>query len=652
MQHNKTILFTSLILVIIFAFVAPASATIALEKQRQLYSDAKSALKKGHLRKFSRISKKLVDYPLYGYLQYDYLSRRLSSVSESRIKDFISVYDDSPISKRMRYRWLRNLERRGKWAAYVDEYKPGGSTKYQCAYARALYKTKQFDKANKEAEKLWLVGKSQPQKCDSVFEKWKKHGGMTKEHIWARIDLAMAKGRVSLARFIAKSLNKKERRWVKRWRKMHKRPAENLHRKYYQTDEAIPNKIVRHGVKRLARRDAGAAADYWEQVREKHLKTAAEAVLKIDEYIARQAGFQKHPRALEWMGKLQNPDEDVQLWRIRAALAQQDWWSALSWIDTLPADERNSDQWRYWRGRILEIQSNTLPALKPASERIFSTLSENRSYHGFLAADRLGSEYKFQSDPLNFSQKELDEIEKVPGITRSRELLHLGMKVDARREWNFVTRKFNDEDLKKASVLASQWGWHDRAISTIAKAAHYDDLEVRFPTAHKDIITEQAQDQGIEAAWIYGVLRQESIFMADARSHAGALGLMQLMPSTGRLTARELKFRIRSNKELLNIKKNIRLGSAYLRRMLDENNGNSALATASYNAGPYRVKKWLPEEDMPADIWVETIPYNETRKYVRRVMSYTVIYDEKLGGQRGLISTRMPVIKARNSEDS
>jgi soluble lytic murein transglycosylase len=140
--------------------------------------------------------------------------------------------------------------------------------------------------------------------------------------------------------------------------------------------------------------------------------------------------------------------------------------------------------------------------------------------------------------------------------------------------------------------------------------------------------------------------------MADARSGAGALGLMQLMPRTGRLTARQLKFRIRSNRELLNVKKNIRLGAAYLRRMLDENDGNGVLATASYNAGPYRVKTWLPNQDMPADIWVETIPYNETRNYVRRVMSYTVIYDKKLNGKTGLMPSRMPVIKARKGVSS
>ena len=175
---------------------------------------------------------------------------------------------------------------------------------------------------------------------------------------------------------------------------------------------------------------------------------------------------------------------------------------------------------------------------------------------------------------------------------------------------------------------------------------------MRFPVAYKDQILHRAKDSKVDPAWVYGIMRQESIFMTDARSDAGALGLMQIMPRTGRFTARAENVRIHSNRDLLNISKNIRLGTAYLRRMLDENEGNSVLATASYNAGPYRVRQWLPNKDMPSDLWVETIPYSETRNYVRRVMSYTVIYDHKLGGKITSIHSRMPEIKPRGSVDS
>lgn len=650
LAFNKYTIFA--VLSVIFLTASwPVHATVNLEKQRQIFTEAKKALKKGHLRTFSRLSKKLIDYPLYGYLQYDYIRKRISRIPKKRLEEFIELYEDSPMSGRMRYNWLRSLYRQGKWKTFIEEYRGSSNTKLRCYYAYALYKTKAYEKADVEAENLYLVGKSQPRACDRVFKEWAKRGGITREHKWKRIELAMSRGRLSLAKFIAKNMKKSDRIWVQRWRKMHRRPAENLLRKYLHSDNPIAKKIERHGIKRLARRDAGAAADAWENIRENHQKISPEEVKAIDQYIALQGAYQQHPRALEWLSKIQSPSDKVQLWRIRTALAQQDWWAALTWIEALPTEARNSDQWQYWRGRILELQSESLPVLKTAAQRVYSSLAVKRNYHGFLAADKLGQPYQMASDPLQFSQQELDKIAQIPGIARARELFFIGMVSDARREWNHTILDFNETQLKQASVLAKQMGWHDRAILTVAKAAHFDDLELRFPTAHKNIIEKQAREQGIEAAWVYGVLRQESSFMADARSHAGALGLMQLMPRTGRLTARALKFRIRSNRDILNIRKNIRLGTAYLRRMLDKNDGNSVLATASYNAGPYRVKKWMPPKDMPSDLWVEIIPFNETRKYVKKVMSYTMIYDKKLGGQNNLLASRMPVIKAREEID-
>ncbi len=627
-------------------------ASMPISEQRALFKKADIALKKGQYRRFSSIANKITDYPLYGYLQYDYLRKRLNRTDESKIEHFINTYDDSPIAGRMRQKWLRNLARNKDWDKFLAHYQPGGGTKSRCTYAHALYSTSQVDRANEVAESLWLVGKSQPKTCDVVFKLWQKNGGITREHLWERVRLAMNKGQVSLVKFLAKRMNKTDRNWVNHWRKMRRRPAENLLRKVYQEDSPIPNMIVRYGIKRLARRDVDAAADFWETIRDRHIKQTPVEAAKIDRFIALRGAYQNHPRALEWLGNIASPNEMIQEWRIRAALAQQDWWAALHWIEALPEKERITDQWRYWRARILELQSDSLPALQMASERLYSELSEQRSFHGFMAADRLGSSYELKSNPLDFAPKTLDKIAKLPGIVRAKELFFLGRIIDARREWTRATRTLNKLDLQKASLLASQWGWHDRAIFTVARGSHFSDLELRFPMAYKNIVLSQSKKNNVEAPWVYGVLRQESAFMADARSGAGAMGLMQLMPGTGRLTARHLNFRIRSNRDLLNVNTNIRLGSAYLRRMLDRNEGNGVLATASYNAGPNRVKKWLPNQDMPSDVWVDTIPYKETRSYVKRVMSYTVIYDNKLTGKPSLMSSRMPLIKARKKKES
>ena len=638
--------------VILLAPTMSVHASVSIENQRNIFIHAEKALRRNQLYRFERLKKQLTNYPLLPYLEFSYLRRRITRVPESRIQQFIEKNQDSPLADRMHYFWLRNLARKRLWQKFLANYTPTSNDKMQCYKTQALYADNQFEAADKLAESLWVVGKSQPHVCDEAFRIWQKRGKLTDDLRWKRISLAMHHGRVSLARFIARPMSRSDRDWVERWIKMRLRPASSLLRKIYAVDAPIPNMIVRYGVKRLARRDADAAHDFWETERIKQLKSNPADVKKVDEYIALQASYQKHPRALKWLSAINDPDESIRPWRIRVALAQGDWWSALTWIEALPLEERNSEMWRYWRARILEIQSASLPALETAAERIFASLSENRSYHGFLAAEKIGAEKNLKSDTLVYSENELKTVEDIPGIERAKELFLLRKKVDARREWEFAMNNFNETQLKKASVLAKQWGWYDRAISTVAKASHFDDLEVRFPIAYKTQILHRARDNNVDPAWVYGIMRQESIFMTDARSNAGALGLMQIMPRTGRFTARAEKIRIHSNRDLLNISKNIRLGTAYLRRMLDESEGNSVLATAAYNAGPYKVRQWLPNKDMPSDIWVETIPYSETRNYVRRVMSYTVIYDHKLGGKITSIHSRMPEIKPRSMVDS
>lgn len=639
--------FTMILLFLVQPVAASASTNTSMEKQRKEFSEALNHLKKGHYRSFSRAKKRLEDYPLYGYLEYEYLRRRLGRVPDKRIEDFLETYQDLPVADRLLYSWLRHFARRHQWQAFLDHYEEGGGTRLQCQKALALFKTNREEEAMALVDELWVVGKSQPRTCDAPFEKWQAKGGMTREKIWQRIDLSMQARRLSLTRFLEKQLDKDDRVWVQRWRAMYRHPAENLHRNVYHKDIPIARKIVRHGIKRLARRDVAAASAAWKRIRDKHYKSEPEETQSIDQYIALRAALAKHPEALELLSELENPSEKAKEWRVRAALSKQEWWTALNWIEALPREERESENWRYWRGRILEMQSKNLPVLRTASERIFTSLAKERSYHGFLAADRMGLPYNIESQPLEFSEDELRETENIPAIQRARELFFLKRFADARREWHREISDYDEVALRKAAVLASRWGWHDRAIATVAMSEHFDDIELRFPMAYRDLIESYSGKLSVDPAWVYGVVRQESGFMTDARSHAGALGLMQIMPKTGRLAARELKTRLRSSREILDVRKNIHLGAAYLRRMLKEQGGNSALATASYNAGPYRVRKWMPETAMPADLWVESIPYTETRNYVRRVMAYTVIYDFRLDGKLEQIQKRMPDVEPK-----
>ena len=223
-------------------------------------------------------------------------------------------------------------------------------------------------------------------------------------------------------------------------------------------------------------------------------------------------------------------------------------------------------------------------------------------------------------------------LQQNPGVQRAQELYALDRITEARREWDRVITKLDEELIKLAAVMAHDWQWYDNAILTVAKTSHRKDLHLRFPTPYKDLIFQTAENYGIDPEWIYGVTRRESAFNMYARSSAGALGLMQILPSTARMQSKSLGMARPSHEDLLESERNILLGASYLNKMLERFSGNQVLATAAYNAGPNRVSKWLPKEGdkVSADIWVDTIPYKETREYVRAVMAYAIIFEWKL----------------------
>jgi soluble lytic murein transglycosylase len=243
---------------------------------------------------------------------------------------------------------------------------------------------------------------------------------------------------------------------------------------------------------------------------------------------------------------------------------------------------------------------------------------------------------------------ELSAIEQLPGVRRAHELYLLGNRLDARREWFYATEDMPAERLRLAALLANRWGWHDRAILSASQANYWSDLALRFPLPHRESIFTNARRYDLDPALIYGVIRQESIFMEDAVSAVGALGLMQLMPATGKQTARELNIQYGGNQALLQSERNIQLGSAYLNSLMIRYNGSPVLAAAAYNAGPSRVTRWLPEDaDMDATLWTERIPFKETRTYVRRVLTYATIFDWRLEQPVTRLSTRLPTVRQR-----
>lgn len=620
---------------------APCQETVDPGRARTQFLEAERALKQGKHAQFRSLLAHLRHYPLYPYLLRQDLERRLGTATSDEIADFLKTYEDSLPAETLRTAWLKVLARQQRWAEYLKFYTPQTDTELRCHRHWALYRTGQKDKAFQDVERIWLSGKSQPDACDPVFEAWHASGRLTPKLVWQRVNLALEAGRTGLARYLKRYLEPAEAQWVERWIEVHQSPEKALKNPALAADHPRARAIVAYGVRRMARKDPLAAVSAWDRIKDRYSFAPAERAA-VERRLALALASKDRRESLERLAAIQPNlmDKQTREWRVRAALGQEDWNAAITWIDRLAEDERQEARWQYWRARALDALGQ-----RQEAQELYADLARTRSYYGFLAADRSGRPYEFGHRPISFSEEELAATEKIPGIARARELFALGRTMEARREWHFTTRRLNETQLNQAAKLAHRWGWHDRAILTLARSTHRDDLELRFPVLYQDSVLAHAKAQRIDPAWAFAVMRQESAFVADARSHAGALGLMQIMPDTGKRLAKTLKTKLKNPNQLLDVGTNIRFGITYLRRMLNKTNENAVMATAAYNAGITRVRQWTPREGaMPADLWVEMVPFYETRNYLTNVFAYTAIYEYRMGRAPTPLNKRMPYV--------
>ncbi len=623
---------------------APADET-DLARQRAGFLAAEEALEQNDGARYRQLKNQLKDYPLYPYLEFQELSGKVASLPSDPVNRFLSRYGDTPLANRLRLIWLNELAKRGDWQDYLSFYQPTDNATRQCFYLRALIETGRPEGAWPGVEPVWLSGHSRPDACDPVFDAWRQAGKLTTNLVWQRIDLAMAANRTRLAKYLGRFLPSSEQGWLETWLAIHKQPQKILDLSPFEQPHRYREKILLHGLKRLARSDTDAALSGWDVLSERY-SFNTEQRYQADRILALAVIRSDHPQAMQRLDRLTPRSEDSRLLetRIRAALSRQAWESALSWIQALPQDLASEERWRYWQARSLEALGD-----KKQARTLYQALSKERSYYGFLAADRIGREYRLNHTPLTIPSDRLTTLSSRMGLRRAGELFALGRFSDARREWRMAVADLDRAELQTAAKLAQNWGWHEQAIFTLARTHYWDDLELRFPVEHQQKIDREAARQQLNNAWVYAVVRQESAFASDARSSAGALGLMQLMPYTARYTARQINQRRPALNDLLRPETNIRLGTAYLRHVLGRLNDHPVLATAAYNAGPHRVSQWLPERTLPADIWVETIPFKETRRYTQRVLTYAVIYDQRLGNKVIGLDQRMPPVQPQNT---
>ncbi len=648
MQTNALMIGVRQLLSAVFALVMlPAMAAIPenpLATQRQQFLDAEQAFKSGRLGHYRQLEQQLRDYPLHPYLEFAEIRRDLEHADYKNIYLFLDKHAGSPLALRLQQEWLKTLARKKQWRLLVDSYYFTPDIAMQCDFAHALFQIKEPQRAYSVLEGVWLTGKHLPNNCEAPIARWHQDGAISQELVWERIRLTMQANQINLGMTLAQYVDADDRFWVRMWAKVRRDPTyvEEIYDRFGDEDSQLLRWIIGDGIARLAFKDGPAAVKLWQGWREEFDFASSERD-RIERHLALALAKEDPYSGHEWLAKvsINTGDKRAQELYILTALTDQDWDTALAWLDRLDGEDKHSDRWRYWRGRVLEAMGQMEEA-----RSIYLLNSDTRSYYGFLAADRTGLGYQLEHRPVTHRVNDLQTLAKLPAITRARELHAINRVVDARREWTHAIQRMDKPQMLMAAQLAHDWNWHDRAIMTLMQADYWDDLEKRFPLAHRDLVQTHSKQHGVEPAWAFAIIRQESAFTEDAKSHAGAMGLMQLMPATAKQVARNMQLRFQRI-DLLDASTNVKLGVSYLRRVMDQFKGNKVLATAAYNAGGHRVSKWLPKEgSIPADLWVELVTFNETRDYCKRVLTYTVIYEQRLGQRPVPLMERMVPIPA------
>lgn len=621
---------------VLFCISSVSSASAAsLEQQRQLYDEAKQALAKGDPSRYYQSREALRDYPLESYLAYDDLSARLNTASSDEVSRFLTEHGDLPQIRWIKLRWLKLLADRGDWSEFIRYYDPNLKfTELDCLHG--LYFLAQGKPAEgfAEAERLWLVGKSQPTACEPLFDQWAASGALTEQKRWQRAKLAIDAGNTGLATQLVKQLGSLQKSG-QLLLEVAQKPQILASQADRFSAQPTMGDVVGTGLRRLAKQDPEQALALLESY-SRRIQFSHDEQVALARLIGLSLAKRFDGRALTVMATYDPELRDSTLteWRMRLLLRLGRWKEAYELSQRLPKELASTNRWRYWQARSLELA-------RPDSEQIpllYKPLAQERDFYGFMSADRIQVPYQLKHQPLALSPQLIQKVRNSAIMQRVMELQARGQINDARREWYHTSNLFSRDELVAQARLGYDMGWYFPAIRTISQAQYWDDLEIRFPMAHSTPMVEAARVRAIHPSWVFAITRQESAFMSDARSSVGAGGLMQLMPATAQETAQRFGIALSSPQQVLNPDTNIQLGAAYLSQIYGQFNGNRVLASAAYNAGPGRVRQWLKDaRHLSFDVWIENIPFDETRQYVQNVLTYSVIYGKKLDKPQPLV---------------
>jgi len=623
--------------VLLFLALTPVmpSQSMDLPLARENYGSAVRAINRGQWTEYQQLRPGLEDYPLAIYLDFFELSRKTQQVRPGDANLFLQRSQGSPLPNRFLAAYLSQAGRDGRWRDFlaVMPTEPN-SIELKCYYFRARLAEGDPLVAWEGAERLWVHGESRPKACDPLFDAWQKAGQLSDDIVWARLLKAFEARQRPLMNFVARRGSDRLRPWSERLLEVYGSP-DRLRSLVPVTDDPRAADIVAYGTAYFARYKPGPALQQWlhysgQMPFNESQLALAEGALALRSLLA------KSTDNLPWLegALLRLGDDNLVEIRLRWALQERDWAALAANLQKLSVAARGDPGWRYWQAVVHERAGE-----RELAEALLRDVAQERDYYGFLAAERLGLPHAFNHRVTGLAPERVEPLRQLPVVRRIEELYHHNEENLAHSEWFQVLQSTSPAEQQELATLASNLGWHRMAIDAANKAQAWDALDLRFPRPYQDTFSRHASQRQVPVTELMAIARRESAFYAGARSPVGARGLMQVMPATGKQVAAQLKT-THSDQALYDVEHNVLLGSAYYRQLLDRYGGNRVLAMAAYNAGPHRVDRWRngPEQTVPVDVWIETIPFRETRNYVKAVLAYNLVFKYLLGEEGTLLT--------------
>jgi soluble lytic murein transglycosylase len=624
-----------------FIILCCASLPVCAD-QDQDFLEAYDAFDAGNQAKLADYANKLKNYVLEPYVAYWQIKLRIEDTSPAEVRNVISHYSDTPVAGLLLTDWLKSLGKRQQWDLFNQEYVKSSNDDIELTcygFQGRIYRND--PEVLREARPLWFSGQDLSEGCTPVFNALFKEELLDEEDTWQRIRLALESGNTGVARRVNEYLPAKQKLDLGVLDKITRNSNRFLEKRVFNFKTRGGRELVVYAINRTARTAPLIAYQHWSNIKENFSDADQKYMMGRLAYYAASQLLPEADTWYEWVNLKSLNDTQLE-WKVRSALRADNWLHVISAINHMSPSKQQQANWRYWKAVAFIEQGNISDA-----QPLLVPLSREHNFYGQLAREELGTPLEIPMGTYQPSPEEIDDLLKNATIKRALAFYRLNLRTEGMKEWALATRNFNDRQLLAAAELARRYQLYDRAINAAEQTVQLHDFNLKYLAPYREFLQERVNKLGLDEAWVYGLIRQESRFIMDARSNAGASGLMQIMPATAKWLAKQIGIKRYSKTEITSLNTNITFGTYYLKQLLNSMDNHPVLASAAYNAGPIRAQSWRSRKPIEGAIYAETIPFSETRDYVKKVMNNTMYYARQFGQHAISLKERLGVIYPR-----